>query len=83
MVLRSEAWETDREIQKLPNLYILLAFKDYSRVREREFEEQMGSAQARENREERKTGEGFKVSVALISHSTTPTHDHARPQVLL
>jgi pre-mRNA-processing factor 40 len=35
MVLESEAWKTDPEIQKLPTLDILLAFEDYSRVRGR------------------------------------------------
>ena len=78
MVLESEAWKTDPEIQKLPTLDILLAFEDYSRVREREFEEQMRRAQVEKNRKERKTREGFKVSVALISHSTILTHDHIR-----
>ena len=78
MVLESEAWKTDPEIQKLPTLDILLAFEDYSRVREREFEEQMRRAQVEKNRKERKTREGFKVLVALISHSTILTHDHIR-----
>jgi len=33
-------------------------------------------------REERKTGEGFKVSVALISRSTTLTYGRVRLQAL-
>jgi len=78
MVLESEAWKTDPEIQKLPTLDILLAFEDYSRVREREFEEQMRRAQVEKNRKERKTREGFKVSVTLISYSTILTHDRVR-----
>jgi len=83
MVLESEAWKSDTEIQKLPTLDILLAFEDYSRVREREFEEQMRRAQVEKNRKERKTREGFKVCAALISHSTTLTHDNIRLQALL
>jgi len=83
MVLESEAWKTDSEIQKLPTLDILLAFEDYSRVREREFEEQMRRAQVEKNRKERKTREGFKVTVALISRSATLTHDRVRLQALL
>jgi len=83
MVIEYEARKTDPEIQKLPTLDILLAFEDYNRVREREFEEQMGSARVGKNRNERKTREGFKVSVALIFHSTTLTHDHVRLQALL
>jgi len=83
MVLESEARKTDPEIQKLPTLDILLAFEDYNRVREREFEEQMGSARVGKNRKERKTREGFKVSVALIFHPTTLTHGRVRLQALL
>ena len=78
MVLESEAWKTDQEIQKLPTLDILLAFEDYSRVREREFEEQMRRAQVEKNRKERKTREGFKVCVTPVSHSITPTHGGVR-----
>jgi len=74
MVLESEAWKTDSEIQKLPTLDILLAFEDYSRVREREFEEQMRRAQVEKNRKERKAREGFKVYAVLVSHSTTSTY---------
>ena len=77
MVLESEAWKIDPEIQKLPTLDILLAFEDYSRVREREFEEQTRRAQVEKNRKERKTREGFKVCAAFGSNSTTPTHGNA------
>ena len=66
MVLESDAWKTDQEIQRLPTLDILLAFEDYSRVREREFEEQTRRAQVEKNRKERKTREGFKVCVAFM-----------------
>lgn len=67
MVLESDAWKFDPEIQKLPTLDILLSFEDYSRVREREFEEQARRAQVEKNRKERKTREGFKVSVIISS----------------
>jgi len=77
MVLESEARKTDPEIQKLSTLDNLLAFEDYSRVREREFGGQIG-AQVEKNRKERETREGFKVSVALISHSATLTHGRIR-----
>ena len=75
MVLESEAWKADPEIQRLPTLDILLAFEDYSRVREREFEEQTRRAQVEKNRKERKTREGFKVWLAFGSRPTTATHD--------
>ncbi len=67
-VLESDEYRNDEELQKLPNLDILLAFEDYSRVREREFEEQMRRQQVEKTRKERKTREAFKVR-ALISLS--------------
>ncbi|KAJ7619887.1 hypothetical protein B0H17DRAFT_1113867 [Mycena rosella] len=60
LVLSSEAWRADQELQKLPTLDILLAFEDYSRVREREYEEQMRRGQVEKTRKERKAREGFK-----------------------
>lgn len=60
-VLSSEAWRDDSELQKLPTLDILLAFEDYSRVREREYEEQMRREQVEKTRKERKAREAFKV----------------------
>ncbi|CAL1714843.1 unnamed protein product [Somion occarium] len=60
MVLESDEWQNDAELQKLPTLDILLAFEDYSRLREREFEEQMRRAQVEKTRKERKAREGFK-----------------------
>ncbi|KAJ7446723.1 hypothetical protein FB451DRAFT_1188580 [Mycena latifolia] len=60
LVLASEAWRADPELQKLPTLDILLAFEDYSRVREREYEEQMRRGQVEKTRKERKAREAFK-----------------------
>lgn len=60
LVLESEEWRSDPELQKLPTLDILLAFEDYSRVREREFEEQMRRAQVEKTRKERKAREAFR-----------------------
>ncbi|CCL99684.1 uncharacterized protein FIBRA_01705 [Fibroporia radiculosa] len=60
LVLDSEEWKEDPELQKLPTLDILLAFEDYSRVREREFDEQMRRAQVEKTRKERKAREGFR-----------------------
>lgn len=61
MVLDSEQWQNDPEMRDLPTLDILLAFEDYSRVREREFDEQMRRQQVEKTRKERKAREGFKV----------------------
>ncbi|KAJ7052574.1 hypothetical protein C8F01DRAFT_1170468 [Mycena amicta] len=58
-LLNSSAWAEDAELQKLPTLDILLAFEDYSRVREREYEEQMRRTQVEKTRKERKAREAF------------------------
>lgn len=68
-VIESDEYRDDEELQKLPNLDILLAFEDYSRVREREFEEQMRRAQVEKTRKERKAREAFKVSLISIHHT--------------
>ncbi|KAI0788845.1 hypothetical protein C8Q75DRAFT_768185 [Abortiporus biennis] len=60
MVVESDEWTNDPELQKLPTLDILLAFEDYSRVREREFEEQMRRQQVEKTRKERKAREAFR-----------------------
>ncbi|KAG6909336.1 hypothetical protein DXG01_000936 [Tephrocybe rancida] len=60
MVLDSPEWNEDSELRKLPTLDILLAFEDYSRVREREYEDQMRKAQVEKTRRERKAREAFK-----------------------
>ncbi|KAF9078239.1 hypothetical protein BDP27DRAFT_1413156 [Rhodocollybia butyracea] len=60
LILDSEEWTSDPELRKLPTLDILLAFEDYSRVREREYEEQMRRAQVEKTRKERKAREAFK-----------------------
>ena len=61
-VVDSNEWKEDEELQQLPTLDILLAFEDYSRVREREFEEQMRRRQVEKTRRERKAREAFRVS---------------------
>ena len=63
LVVESDAYRSDPEIQALPTLDILLAFEDYSRVLEREFEEQQRRKQVEKTRSERKAREGFKVRV--------------------
>lgn len=60
LVTESEEWSSDPELRKLPTLDILLAFEDYSRVREREFEEQTRKTQVEKTRKERKAREAFK-----------------------
>ncbi|KAG6902600.1 hypothetical protein C0995_014607 [Termitomyces sp. Mi166 len=60
LVLDSQEWTDDPELRRLPTLDILLAFEDYSRVREREYEDQMRKAQVEKTRRERKARESFK-----------------------
>ena len=61
-MVESDEWKDDPELQQLPTLDILLAFEDYSRIREREFEEQMRRRQVEKTRRERKARENFRVS---------------------
>jgi pre-mRNA-processing factor 40 len=61
MILDSEEWHHDEELQKLPALDILLAFEDFSRVSEREYEEKARRAAVEKTSKERKAREGFKV----------------------
>ena len=71
LVVGSPEWKEDSELQKLPTLDILLAFEDYSRVREREYDEQMRRAQVEKTRRERKGREAFKVGTHLYAFHVT------------
>ncbi|KAH6916046.1 pre-mRNA-processing protein prp40 [Coprinopsis sp. MPI-PUGE-AT-0042] len=62
----SDEWAEDSELASLPTLDILLAFEDYSRVREREYEEQMRRAAVEKTRKERKAREGFRELLAEL-----------------
>ncbi|KLO11520.1 hypothetical protein SCHPADRAFT_905943 [Schizopora paradoxa] len=61
MLVNSEEWAMDEDLQNLPSLDILLAFEDYSRVREREYEDQTRKDRVEKRRKERKAREGFKA----------------------
>lgn len=74
MVLESEEWKEDPELQKLPTLDVLLAFEDYSRVREREFEEQMRRRQVEKTRKERKAREAFRVCPTVQFNAFSQTN---------
>ncbi|EIN06033.1 hypothetical protein PUNSTDRAFT_54329 [Punctularia strigosozonata HHB-11173 SS5] len=69
MLINSEEWKSNPDLANLPTLDILLAFEDYSRVREREFEEQMRKQQLEKTRKERKAREGFKALLAELVQS--------------
>jgi pre-mRNA-processing factor 40 len=59
-LLDSPQWAADPELRQLPSLDILLAFEDFARVQEREFEEQMRRQQVDKTRRERRAREAFK-----------------------
>jgi pre-mRNA-processing factor 40 len=65
-LVESSEWKRDPELQQLPNLDILLAFEDFARVQEREFEEQMRRSQVDKTRKERKAREAFKVRRRIL-----------------
>ncbi|PPQ91486.1 hypothetical protein CVT25_013743 [Psilocybe cyanescens] len=69
LLVRSEEWHSDAELRKLPTLDILLAFEDYSRVREREYEEQTRRSQVEKTRRERKAREAFKSVLGELIQS--------------
>lgn len=57
----SNEWQSDPDLRQLASLDLLLAFEDYSRVQEREFEEQTRRQQVEKTRKERKAREAFRV----------------------
>jgi pre-mRNA-processing factor 40 len=72
LVLESEDWQIDEDLKQLPGLDILLAFEDYSRVREREFEDEMRRKQVNKLRSERKAREAFKVLSRILLSASSP-----------
>jgi pre-mRNA-processing factor 40 len=72
LVLESDEWQSDEELRQLPGLDILLAFEDYSRVREREFEDEMRRKQVNKSRSERKAREAFKVLTMFVLDVSIP-----------
>ncbi|KIJ55313.1 hypothetical protein M422DRAFT_199451 [Sphaerobolus stellatus SS14] len=66
MLKDANEYKGDPELQKLPDLDILLAFEDYSRVKEREFEDMMRKNQIEKTRRDRKTREAFKEVLANL-----------------
>ncbi|EJU03810.1 hypothetical protein DACRYDRAFT_105962 [Dacryopinax primogenitus] len=65
-VLASKQWAEDAELRQLAPLDMLLAFEDYSRVLERDYEEVHRKRQIERTRDERKAREEFRV----LHHST-------------
>ncbi|KZP01446.1 hypothetical protein CALVIDRAFT_559263 [Calocera viscosa TUFC12733] len=59
-IMTSKQWAIDAELRQLAPLDMLLAFEDYSRVLERDYEEVHRKSQIERTRQERKAREGFR-----------------------
>ncbi|KDQ19637.1 hypothetical protein BOTBODRAFT_126520 [Botryobasidium botryosum FD-172 SS1] len=59
-LIESQAYRDDPELRQLPLLDVLLAFEDYSRMLEREYEETQRRNNLERTRRERKAREGFR-----------------------
>jgi hypothetical protein len=62
MVLESEAWREDKELSQLPQLDILLAFEDYSKIKSGEYESTVKIAEMARMQKNRLAREAFRVS---------------------
>ena len=67
LVLESEEWKTDKELQMLPALDMLRAFEDYSSVKEREYAQTTKRTETEKTKKERKARDAFKVGRSYLS----------------
>lgn len=61
IILRSDAFRTDQQLQKMETLDILNVFDEYTRQLEKEFEETAHKARVEQRRRARKARDGFKA----------------------
>ena len=61
LILESVDWRDDAELRKLPQLDILLAFEDFSRIKTNEYEASFKKAEVEKARRVRLAREGFRV----------------------
>ncbi|CCA66726.1 related to U1 snRNP protein [Serendipita indica DSM 11827] len=61
MVLESEQWREDEELSQLPQLDILLAFEDYSKIKSGEYEAAVKVAENSRMQRNRLAREGFRA----------------------
>jgi pre-mRNA-processing factor 40 len=68
-VFASEYYKSDHELRELADLDMLLAFEDYYRVLERNFDDNYRKTEMERTMRERKAREGFlvRISVLLVS----------------
>jgi hypothetical protein len=62
MVTESAEWKEDTELRKLPQLDVLLAFEDFSRIKTNEYEAAVRKAEVEKAKRVRLGREGFRVS---------------------
>lgn len=61
MVVDSDQWKEDEELSQLPQLDILLAFEDYSKIKSGEYEAAVKAAELSRMQRNRLAREGFRV----------------------
>lgn len=61
MVIESGEWKEDAELRKLPQLDVLLAFEDFSRIKTNEYEAAVRKAEIEKAKRVRLGREGFRV----------------------
>jgi pre-mRNA-processing factor 40 len=61
MVTESVEWKEDTELRKLPQLDVLLAFEDFSRIKTNEYEAAVRKAEIEKAKRVRLGREGFRV----------------------
>lgn len=61
MVTESAEWKEDTELRKLPQLDVLLAFEDFSRIKTNEYEAAVRKAEIEKAKRVRLGREGFRV----------------------
>jgi pre-mRNA-processing factor 40 len=67
MVIESDQWREDAELSQLPQLDILLAFEDYSKIKSGEYESAVKIAEMSRMQRNRIAREEFKVGVFFCS----------------
>lgn len=65
-VFASEHYKSDHELRELADLDMLLAFEDYNRVLERNFDDNYRKTEMERTMRERKVREGFMVRILSL-----------------
>lgn len=76
-VFASEFYKSDQELRELADLDMLLAFEDYNRVLERNFDDNYRKTEIERTMRERKAREQFMVGVLILlapSNAVSPSY---------